>query len=355
MRIACSALAVVTLVACAPDPVSPCYAPAPYTYAGQVRTVGQLPAFLNTAIASPDGRALAIVFDFVGPASLAYRAYLIDPASDSVEQVAAWDGGHGPTARLADGRLLHFTNSDCTYVLVDPDASGEVTTRTCDVENLSVELMWQDPSGELLLFGHHDGDGLASDGTVFKLDIEAATMTRLDTQVEHGFLAPPDQPFPLCDGRLFFPHTRLDGGDFVDDAEAVHYFDPATQQLTSVTLPFAPEHAAQLDATTALLLGTEDSFTEIFARYDLETGELRAIDPPADELSPGVSVDPLVGLADGTALVVAESGAIHVYTPETGRFAAAGARFTGAPRRLLRLATGPVLAFTVDAQIEIYE
>ena len=64
----------------------------------------------------------------------------------------------------------------------------------------------------------------------------------------------------------------------------------------------------------------------------------------------------MVGLADGGALVLGSSGNLHRYSPDTEEFTRLDLRFSGDPRRLLRLSTGAVLAFTnMDDAIELFE
>ncbi|MBZ5712960.1 hypothetical protein [Nannocystis pusilla] len=354
MRPLSSVLALAAVLACAPEATSPCYAPASYSYRGEVRSVGQLPGVAYRVLALPGGRALAITAD-LDQSPYRFEAFTIDPAGGAVESAAAWQSDLGEVIRLDDGRIMFFEDFACRYFLIDLDEPATVTPRTCDFEDMRVTLLWQASGAEVLLFGEYFGGG-SGGGAVFSLDLATDKVTRLATQpTEHAFGTPPREPFPLCDGRLVFPHTMLDGGDFIDDAPAVHYYDPAEKELTSLDLSFAPERAAQLDAKTALLLGHDDDRALLAQLLDLEAGTLRPLTAPDEELDTMFD-DTVVGLADGTALVTGEDGAILVFSPETERFAPQSARFAGAARHLLRLSTGPVLAFTdADNQIDIYE
>lgn len=349
-------LALVGLVACAPEPASSCYAPGPYTYAGTIRDAGRLPASSYDALALRDGRALAVTGELVDQSStFAVRVFAIDPAAAQIDEVATWTGGLTVMTPLVDGRILFFDRLECAYVLLDLAAPATAARRTCDHEPLAIEYVWQDPDGEVLLFGRDYGDDDQA-GEVFSLDLADAVVTRVDTSTEHGFRSPPRAPFPLCDGRIVFPHTFFDGGDFFGDAEAVHYYDPAARRLTTLDLPFAPGRAAQLDARTALLLGPGTDDEPVAYVLDLDTQALRPVSPPEVPLLPAVFDDGnLVGTADGKALTVVADGAILLYEPDSERFVAQDLRFTGEIRRMLRLSTGPLLAFSGDGGLELYE
>jgi hypothetical protein len=341
-------------VACAAETPSTCYAPAAHDYRSQVRTIGQLPSSSWYAFALPDGRAVAVTVAIETPEpSSHYAAFMIDPADDTVEQVAAWDGSFGPMTLLDDGRLFLFESGDCSYVLVELE-EGSATRKPCSGDGFNAELVWQRSRSELLLFGSAFREGIDSDGVVFSLDLGTSTLARLDVAVDDGFARTPDAPFPLCDGRLVFPHTQFNDGDFLADAPAVHYYDPAQRELTTVALPFAPDRAAQLDAGTALLIG-RDNDGEIAHVLDLDAGTSRPVGLPDEAVHP-MYEETLVGLADGTALVVGMSGALHIFSPDSEQFTRLAVRFAGEPRRLLRLSTGAVLAFTGgDNAIELFE
>jgi hypothetical protein len=349
-------LPLVGLVACAPDPVSLCHAPAPYAYAGTLRPAGQLPRRPLDALALPGGRVFAVTADYLDPTSTwQLQAYVLDPAAGAVDEVARWEASPGPMTRLRDGRILFFDSFACGYTLLDLDAPASPTHHTCTVEHVDIELMWHDPRGDLLLFGTYYPGGNNPEGAVFTLDLAAGALTRVGGATEHGVVTPPNAPFPLCDGRLVLPHTEFDGGDYYGDAEAVHYYDPATEQFTSVDLPFAPDHAAQLDASTALLLSIDGDPEPLAYILDLDTQAVRPVAAPDVDLPPAVYTDPLVGLADGGALTVAADRTLLRYDPAQERFTALDLRFAADLERLVRLSTGPVLAFEADGRLELYE
>lgn len=362
LSIRCSSIAVFGLCACGPEATttSPCYAPAPYTYKGEVRQLAPLPRTISDALALPNGRVLALGVEIPDSGTVQFlnSAHRFDPNTGALDAIGEWEGSPGPAARLADGRVIAFTGFDCRYVLFDPDRPGSLASRTCALgspdDNLNVELIWQAPGGEVLLFGPFFPGGNLGGATVFELDVASGAIVKYDTSAEHNFARPPDAPFPLCDGRIVFPHTELDGGDFIDDAPAVHYYDPEQRRLSTLDLPFAPDFAAQLDATTALLLGHNFDGPQA-AVLDLETRALTPVSAPETVFAGYDARERMIGLADGSALVIGDDGDLHVFDAERREFTKSARKFAEAPRALVRLTTGPVLAFGDDGVVEIYE
>ncbi|HEY8379635.1 MAG TPA: hypothetical protein VIK91_24250, partial [Nannocystis sp.] len=357
----CRLLAAVWLCACGPEAASTstCYAPVPYAYRGEVRQLGSLPRGTDGALALPDGRVVVHVVELDEQWQPWSSFYRFDPSTGAREVIAERVDWIGPMTRLRDGRVFGFSRwAQCRYVLFEPDRPGSLVSRTCALESpddgISVELIRQGPDGDVLLFGDFFRGGNHRTPTVFALDLGSGAIERLDTSAEHGFLRPPSAPFSLCDGRLVFPHTEVDGGDYYDDARAVHYYDPKTRQLSTLELPMAPIFAAQLDASTALLIGDEDDAPGAVL-LDLETQTFTEVPGPPARMTGLYGNDALVGLADGTALAVADGGAIFIFDPKRGQFTESPARFADAPQVLVRLPAGPVVRIGNEGTVEIYE
>lgn len=348
-----SLTAVLFITSCGAEEPSLCHAPAAYTYEGAVRRVFDFAETAIDAMVLPDGQVFVTTGSWKG-STFEFRGSRLDPATGEVVALARWIDDGGPMTRLRDGRALIFDSVACRYTLVDTVTPGEAVTKTCDLENFDIKIVWQAPSGSVLLFGAYYPGGNDPEGAVYELDVAAATARKLETRTALDFGVPPRQPLQLCDGRVLFAQTEIHSDDFVTFGEAVHFFDPAREELEEHPLPIAPEDAAQLDATTALLLSSDDGLTFLAHLFDLETRELREVGAP--ELALVVpNTGSLVGLADGSALAIGDDGAIFRYLPAAERFEATALRFVDPPRALLRLPGGPVLALSYKGVVELYE
>lgn len=354
MELRCLAvLSVASLVACNASEPSPCFAPRAYSYAGTVRQIGVAPESPLATVALPDGRAAMLTFN----TELVSSAWVVEPADGSVTKIGEWSELVDVMVALRDGRLLVVGGSMCSYSLLDPAAPGSVTPRSCDAEHFNPELAWPVDDGRVVLFGNDWGpDGNTYGGAAYMLTLADGAMRRLGAKTEDGFSDRLAEPMELCDGRLMFPVTEFFGGDFTSAAMSMHTFDPASESLTSVAAPFTGQRAVQIDAETALVLTVEDGFGGAVTVYalDLETGAAAVTTTPT--LPWKGFLQPLVGLADGSALLCAEDGAIHRYDPATRTFAATEAAFASGPQTMVRLTTGPVLAVASEGlEIALYE
>lgn len=343
-------LALSLLAGCAGDePRSPCYAPAPHSYAGTVRTLVELPEVAIDAIALPDGQVFAFSSEAQGTRLTGWRL----DGSGAYTDLGTWEMLSGPMTVLANGRVAMIAYDGCRSVVLDPTEPGARTLRDCTAEHFYPEVLWQDHGGRLLMFGVYFPGGNDPEGGVFELDLAARAAHKLDVRPALSFGAPPAQPLQLCDGRVVFA-TVLHGSDFITAAPAIHQYDPATDQVTTIDLPYPVRDAVQLDTTTALALGI-DSGEQMLFELDLETGATAPIVTQPGEVSQQFWQQSLVGLADGTALVVADDGSLRRYLPDERRLEPLGVAFDEPPRRLVRLSTGPVLAFHDDGRIDIFE
>jgi hypothetical protein len=275
----------------------------------------------------------------------------LDP-SGAVIELGDWEDIWGPMTALADGRVVILDLSGCRFVAVDTAAPGDPTVRECALADFNGDMVWQAPDGRILLFGTGYVGGNDPHGGVAELDLDAGSARKLDVRADLSFGAPPERPLQLCDGRVVTA-TQINGSDIIAPGEAIHQFDPATDAVTAIELPYSVHEAVQLDTTTALALGTENLSDQVLFELDLETGATVPIEAPiGDVLQLGRHA--LVGLADGGALVVAEDGAVHRYSPEQQRIEPLGLAFADLPRVLVRASDGRVLAFH-DGKVEVFE
>lgn len=342
-----------SLAGCADDEASRCYAAGEYAYAGRVRAIGALGDRPVAGIALPDGRALALTLD----ADLHAVAWTIDPASGAVVQVAGWGGRGGPMAVLEDGRVFVVDEFSCQFVVIDPSAPGSPEVKDCGEPNFDAKVVWPVGGGQVWLFGDYYGeDGNGYEGAVFELGLADGGLRKVWTRTTDGFGERVSRPLQLCDGRLLFAGTLLDGGDFKAPDAFMHYYDPAARVLTSVESRYSGWDAVQLDAETALVLGVDDAapgLSLVAYELDVVTGAAQVIAAPPWPWDAWARS--LVDLAGGSALLVDVDLGIHRYDPAARAFVAQGVAFAATPWVLLRLSTGPVLAIDKDGAIALFE
>lgn len=334
------------LAGCAGEPSSPCYSVAPREYSGTIRRFAELPDAALGVVALGGGR----VFAFTA-ADDRRTGWRIDPSGEVVE-LGGWDGVWGPMTVLADGRVLMVDNGGCRSVVFEPAVPGAPAVRECALADFRADVLWQAPDGRILMFGTGYVDGNDPHGGVAEIDLDGGG-SKLDVRTDLSFAGPPERPLQLCDGRVVTA-TELNGGDFIAPGEAILRFDPATGEATAIELPYSVRDAVQLDTKAALVLGEENLSDQVLFELDLETGATVAIEAPIGVVLQ-LGRQALVGLADGGALVVAEDGAVHRYSPEQRRLEPLGVAFADLPRALVRASDGRVFAFLDDGAIEVFE
>lgn len=342
-------LVLLALLAACGDSESPCYAPEHHDYAGTVRAFAEADNLLG-ALALPDGQVFVLTSDGLDAPVVARR---LDRSGELVE-LARWDGLWGPMTRLADGRVAVVDNQGCGSVVVDPRDPGPATVRACELAGFYPSALWPDRAGRVLMLGKYIPDARAIAG-VFALDLARGEASRVAVDDTYYFSEAFDRPLQLCDGRIVLG-TYIDGGDFFAPGPAIYQFDPASDTATPLELPYNLYRMAQFDPTTALAIGYDPEGNQVLFELDIETGVTTPISPPTlgDDLSVYYR-QMLIGLADGTALVVAADGGLHRYLPAEQRTEPLGVGFSDVPRYLVRRSDGPVLAFQDDGRVEMFE